>query len=152
MRSDEAGFFYFIDRIGDTFRWKGENVATTEVAAAITAFPGVKDANVCGVRTGPRRRRRTGSAIVTVGTLDLAEFRNHPARQSPAYARPLFLRITQRLAATATFKHTKSDMQREGFDPTATSDPIYFDDPASKAFIRLDGPFYAGLANGKVRL
>ena len=78
--------------------------------------------------------------------------KRHRARQLPAYARPLFLRITQRLAATATFKHTKSDMQREGFDPTATSDPIYFDDPASKAFIRLDGALYAGLANGKVRL
>jgi fatty-acyl-CoA synthase len=152
MRSDEAGFFYFVDRIGDTFRWKGENVATTEVAAAITAFPGVKDANVYGVRVPGREGAAGMAAIVTAGTLDLAEFRNHLARQLPAYARPPFLRITPRLAATATFKHTKSDMQREGFDPTATSDPIYFDDPASKAFIRLDGALYAGLANGKVRL
>ncbi len=152
MRTDEAGFFYFVDRIGDNFRWKGENVATTEVATAITAFPGVKDANVYGVRVPGCEGAAGMAAIVTAGTLDLAEFRNHLARRLPAYARPVFLRVTHRLAATATFKHTKGDVQREGFDPAATSDPIYFDNPASEAFVRLDGALYVRLANGKVRL
>ena len=62
MRKDEQGYFYFVDRIGDTFRWKGENVATCEVSEAICAFPGVKHANVYGVTVpGDRRPRRHGN-------------------------------------------------------------------------------------------
>jgi fatty-acyl-CoA synthase len=84
--------------------------------------------------------------------LDLAEFRKHLARELPPYARPLFLRITDKIAATATFKHTKSDFAREGFDPAATSNAIYFNDPAKQVFVRLGGALFERIQAGKVRL
>jgi len=152
MRSDESGFYYFVDRIGDTFRWKGENVSTSEVAAAIAAFPGVKEVNVYGVRVPGTDGAAGMAALVCDGDLDLAALRKHLAEWLPPYARPLFLRFTDRLEATATFKHTKANLQRQGFDPAVTSDAIYFDDPAKKAFVRIDAARFAGIAAGKMRL
>src|SRR5204863_6712202 len=65
LRKDEQGYFYFVDRIGDTFRWKGENVSTSEVSEAVTAFPGVAEANVYGVSI-PGRDGRAGMAALVV--------------------------------------------------------------------------------------
>jgi fatty-acyl-CoA synthase len=152
MRCDDSGFYYFVDRIGDTFRWKGENVSTSEVAAALGAFPGVKEATVYGVPVPGIEGAAGMATVVCDGSLDLVGLRKHLAAWLPPYARPLFLRLSARLEATATFKHTKTNLQGEGFDPAATSDAIYFDDPAKKAFIRLDGELFARLAAGKVRL
>jgi fatty-acyl-CoA synthase len=151
MRMDAGGFFYFVDRIGDTFRWKGENVATSEVAAAIMAFAGVREANVYGVRVPGTEGAAGMAAIVTDGALDLTAFRAHLAQRLPPYARPKFLRVADRIAITSTFKHTKNDLQRDGFDPAATSDPIYFDDAAKSAFVPLDGALYASINAGTMR-
>jgi fatty-acyl-CoA synthase len=152
MRLDESGFFYFVDRIGDTFRWKGENVATTEVAAAIAKCPGVKDVAVYGVRLPQTEGAAGMAAIVVDGEFDLIDFRRRLARLLPAYARPLFLRITKEIAATATFKHLKRELQRQGFDPAATDDPVFFNDPAKKEYVPLDEALCARLAAGKVIL
>jgi fatty-acyl-CoA synthase len=152
MRSDDSGFYYFIDRIGDTFRWKGENVSTSEVTAAIAAFPAVKEVTVYGVRVPGTEGAAGMAAIVCAGNPDLTALRKHLTQWLPSYARPLFLRFADRLEATATFKHAKANLQREGFDPTALTDAIYFDDPAKKAFVRLDAALFARIAAGKVRL
>ena len=152
MRADASGFYYFVDRAGDTFRWKGENVSTTEVAVAIAAFPGVKEATAYGVHVPGTEGAAGMAALVVDGELDLSEFRRHLARRLPPYARPLFLRIADRIAATDTFKHTKNNLQREGFDPAATREPIYFDHPVKKAFVLLDDALYARIAAGKLRL
>jgi fatty-acyl-CoA synthase len=152
MRVNAAGFFYFVDRIGDTFRWKGENVSTAEVGAAIAAFPGVQEANVYGVRVPGAEGAAGMVALVADGDFDLSEFRRHLTRRLPPYARPIFLRITERIAATATFKHRNYDLRREGYDPTGTTDPIYFDDPTRAAFVRLDQQFFRRLQAGEVRL
>jgi fatty-acyl-CoA synthase len=152
MRRDAAGFFYFVDRVGDTFRWKGENVSTSEVAAAITAFPGIVDATVYGVRIPGTEGTAGMAAIVCDGPLDFAGFRAHLAGRLPAYARPLFVRVMAKIAVTGTFKHAKSDLQREGYDLAATADAIYFDDPARREFVRLDGTLYGSIQAGKVRL
>ena len=92
------------------------------------------------------------AALVVDGTLDLVELRKHLARVLPAYARPLFLRIQDRIAVTATFKHQKNELMREGFDPAATDDAVYFDDPAQQAYVRLDGALFARIKAGAVRL
>jgi fatty-acyl-CoA synthase len=151
MRKDEQGFFHFVDRIGDTFRWKGENVAISEVSEAICEFPGVKHANVYGV-TIPATEGRAGMAtLVTDDEIDLAQFRNHLVARLPAYARPLFLRIRKDMDLTGTFKYSKSDLVRQGFNPLISSDLVYFDDLESRAFTRLDRALYERIQTGNLR-
>jgi fatty-acyl-CoA synthase len=152
MRKDAGGFFYFVDRIGDTFRWKGENVATAEVAEAIAAFPGVTEATVYGVAVPATEGAAGMATIMADATLDLAALREHLVRRLPAYARPLFLRIKDRIELTATFKHKKNELVRDGYDPKATPDAIYFDDPARQAFVPLDAALHARLVAGAIRL
>jgi fatty-acyl-CoA synthase len=152
MRKDEKGFFYFVDRIGDTFRWKGENVATSEVSEAICAFPGIKHANVYGVAIPAAEGRVGMAAIVIEDELDLTKFRQHLMSRLPSYARPLFLRIRDGVEITGTFKYSKTDLVRQGFDPVATTDVIYFDNPESGAFMRLDKVLHNRIQVGTIRL
>src|SRR3989449_5729082 len=152
MRKDEHGYFYFVDRIGDTFRWKGENVATSEVAEAICAFRGVTDANVYGVQIPGTEGRAGMAALVAEDELDLAAFRNHLIARLPGYARPLFLRLQSRMELTATFKYPKHEFVRQGYDPAATADALYFDDPERRAFVRLDQALYHRIQTGQFRL
>jgi fatty-acyl-CoA synthase len=151
MRRDKKGFFYFVDRIGDTFRWKGENVATSEVSEAICAFPGVKHANVYGVAIPATEGRIGMAAIVVEDEMNLSELRKHLVSRLPAYARPAFLRIQKDVDLTGTFKYSKTDLVRQGYDPAATPDVIYLDDPASETFVRLDKVLYDRIQTGQIR-
>ena len=152
MRQDEKGFFYFVDRVGDTFRWKGENVATREVSEAICAFQGVRDANVFGV-TIPGTEGRVGmAAVVADGGLNLAALRLHLINCLPGYARPLFLRILGELQVTGTFKQPKNDLLRDGYDPSATADALYFNDTEKAAFVPLDEALHSRIQKGQIRL
>jgi len=153
MRQDEQGYFYFVDRIGDTFRWKGENVSTSEVADAINNFPGVKDANVYGVQVQGRDGRAGMAAIVCdEKECDIAGLYAHLNAHLPEYARPLFLRIQKEILVTSTFKQKKIDLVREGFDPETCRDLIYFNDPNLRAFVPLDPILYRRILNGQVRM
>jgi fatty-acyl-CoA synthase len=151
MRKDSGGFFCFVDRIGDTFRWKGENVSTLEVAVALTEFPGIMEADVYGVPVPGAEGAAGMAAIVSDGELDFGKFREHLARRLPPYARPVFIRITDHMTVTGTFKHAKADLVREGFDPAATDDPIYLDDAAARAYVRVDAALYRRIQAGKLR-
>ncbi len=152
LKQDKLGYFYFIDRIGDTFRWKGENVATSEVAEAISVFPGIKEANVYGVHVPGADGRAGMASIVSSGDVDLPKFHAHLEKQLAAYAQPLFVRIQPEIEITGTFKHRKVELVKEGFDPDAISDPIYFNDPSAKAFVPLDKALYEKISAGGVRL
>jgi len=152
MRRDELGFFYFVDRVGDTFRWKGENVSTTEVSEAICTFPGIRQASVYGIAI-PGADGRAGMATLVSGEeLDLASFRTHLHYRLPEYAHPLFLRLRSELEITATFKYTKSKLMEAGYDPLAAEDVIYFNDRQRGAFVPLDAELYGRLQAGQVRL
>jgi fatty-acyl-CoA synthase len=152
MRTDATGFYHFVDRIGDTFRWKGENVAASEVADAIMTFSGITDATVYGV-TVPGTEGAAGmAALVGSGNLDLIALRKHLAGRLPAYARPLFLRVRADIDVTSTFKHKKSDLVRESFDPRSTSDALYFDDPQQQTYVPLDAALHAQIVAGEIRL
>src|SRR5205085_4927601 len=120
MRRDSDGYYYFVDRVGDTFRWKGENVSTWEVAEAITAFPGVVEANVYGVSVPGYEGRAGMAAVVADRPIDLADLRAFLAARLPDYGRPLFLRQLGQIEVTTTFQHKKVDLVREGFDPSKT--------------------------------
>jgi fatty-acyl-CoA synthase len=152
MRKDKNGYFYFIDRVGDTFRWKGENVSTTEVEEAMGRFDGILESNVYGVQIAGRDGRAGMAAIVARDNLNLTALRDHIAQQLPEYARPVFLRIRKDNDVTTTFKQKKINLLKEGFDPSRTSDPIYFNDPQRKAFVRLDPALHEQINSGRVRL
>jgi fatty-acyl-CoA synthase len=152
MRKDKDGYFYFVDRIGDTFRWKGENVSTTEVEHVLGEFDGVRAANVYGVAVSGREGRAGMAAIVADENLDLAALQQHLAEHLPDYARPVFLRIRSDIDVTTTFKQTKLDLVKDGFDPGRSSDPIYLNDAQKKAFVPLDRDLYAAIEGGKLRL
>ena len=152
MRKDEKGFYYFVDRIGDTFRWKGENVATSEVSQAICAFPGVKHANVYGVAMPSAEGRAGMAAIVAEDKVDLEALREHMASRLPSYARPLFIRLSDEIDLTGTLKYSKTELVRQGYDPDAVADEIYFHCPEAQQFLRLDRELYGRIQAGQVRL
>jgi fatty-acyl-CoA synthase len=91
------------------------------------------------------------ATIVTDQGLDLAAFRTHLVDRLPEYARPVFLRVRDELEVTATFKHTKSALVREGYDPVAVGDVIYFNDRERQAFVRLDNSLYDRIQSGHIR-
>jgi fatty-acyl-CoA synthase len=152
MRRDERGFYFFVDRVGETYRWKGENVSTAEVLTALTAARGVLDGVVYGV-TVPGADGRAGTAALIVGAeFDLAAFRAEVARRLPVYARPVFLRLLQAIESTGTFKPRKQDLAQSGFDPARIADPLYFDDPRTQAYVPLDAALFAAISAGTVRI
>ena len=150
MRKDEDGYFYFVDRIGDTFRWKGENVATTEVSEIISAFSGVVEAAVYGVALPGHDGRAGMVALVIDPSFKLTEFAEYVERELPQYARPLFLRICDTIESTATFKPKKTDLMRQGYDPTAIGDPVYFKDSKERTFVRLEETTYDRIQRGEL--
>ncbi len=152
MRKDSRGYFYFVDRVGDTFRWKGENVSTSEVSEAINSFPGIVDANVYGVTIAGREGRAGMAAIVYQGACDLKALHAHLRTHLPDYARPLFLRIQGKIDVTGTFKQKKVDLVKEGFDPSKIGDAIYFNDPQSGTLVPLDPALHQRIEKGDVRL
>jgi fatty-acyl-CoA synthase len=154
MKRDRDGYFYFIDRIGDTFRWKGENVSTSEVAEAINVFPGVSDCAVYGVVV-PGTDGRAGMAALVVDEdrgFDLVAFRAHCERNLPDYARPVFLRFRDALDVTGTFKQRKLDLVRDGPDPASTDDPVFVFHPAERRYVRLDDELWSAICAGRIKL
>ena len=151
LSQDRGGYFYFVDRIGDTFRWKGENVSTHEVADALGAVPGVKEASVYGVAVPHAEGRAGMAAIVTGDDFDLGVLSARIGQALPAYAQPLFLRLTAALAVTGTFKPRKMGLVADGFDPAKVPGPLYFHDRA-QGFIPLTPELYARIQSGEERL
>ena len=152
MTRDEEGFYYFVDRIGDTFRWKGENVSTSEVASALESCSGVTDTAVYGVSVPHVEGRAGMAALVVNGDFDLATFRQEVAARLPVYARPLFLRIVAVLDVTGTFKLTKQDLVSQGYDPDRVRDPLYFDNARAGRYDRLDALLHQRIIQGLERL
>jgi len=151
MRLDEHGFFHFVDRVGDTFRWKGENVATSEVNEAIRECGGVVDATTYGVEIPGYDGRAGMAAIVVDGNFDFKCLADHLVRRLPTYAHPLFLRISASLDSTETFKQKKQVLMREGFDPAAINEPLHYREPKSGAYLPLDAQVHANIASGAIR-
>ncbi len=152
MRKDARGYFYFVDRIGDTFRWKGENVSTTEVAEAISACPGITEAVVYGVAVPGADGRAGMASIVTLPGFDFADLRRHLGGALPEYARPLFVRVRDAIDVTETFKQKKPELVRAGYDPEVTADAIYLDNRTEDAFVRIDAALYRRIEAGELRL
>src|ERR1700676_25089 len=129
MRLDEGGYFHFVDRVGDTFRWKGENVATSEVTQAVVDCPGVVEATTYGVEIPGADGRAGMVAVVVDEGFDLRTLQHHLSSRLPSCACPVVVRICAALDTTETFKQKKQDLTREGFDPRLVKDPLFSRDP-----------------------
>nr|XP_048275423.1 long-chain fatty acid transport protein 6 [Myodes glareolus] len=144
MVQDHENFLYFWDRIGDTFRWKGENVATTEVADVIGKLDFIQEVNVYGVPV-PGYEGKAGMASIILKpnkSLDLEKMYDQVVTSLPAYACPRFLRIQEKMATTGTFKLQKIQLVEEGFHPLKISDPLYFMNNLNKAYVPLTEEIY----------
>lgn len=139
LRFDEDRYFYFVDRIGDTYRWKSENVSTMEVAEAISEFPGVEIANVYGVRVAGQEGRAGMVALVLQPDVafDPSAFYQHCCNKLPAYAVPLFVRLSHQADMTTTFKLRKVDLQRQGYSPTLCAEPLFVAVDAERNYLPL---------------
>ena len=151
MKMDADGYFYFVDRVGDTFRWKGENVSTGEVAERIQAFPGVLEATVYGVAVEGADGRAGMAAIVVDGAFDPAAFGEHVARELPPYAQPLFVRLLPAMDTTGTFKIRKVDLVADGFDPAKIKGALFFHDP-KKGYVKLTKATHEKLVSGAIKI
>jgi fatty-acyl-CoA synthase len=159
MMYDSQGHWFFVDRIGDTFRWKGENVATSEVEAVINELPWLKEATVYGVHI-PSKDGRAGMASIVLADASakaptaqkLAELHDLLVKNLPVYSWPLFLRIMPAIDATTTFKHNKRKLMLEACDPAVVSDPMFFFQASARGFVSMTSAIYAGILSGEIPL
>ncbi|XP_015175020.1 PREDICTED: long-chain fatty acid transport protein 4-like [Polistes dominula] len=148
---DELGYFYFKDRTGDTFRWKGENVATAEVEGVISNVVGYRDAIVYGVQIPGLEGKAGMAAIVDPENLiDFKALAEGLDKALPSYARPIFLRIVKEIEMTTTFKLKKINLQKEGFDPNKIQDKLYF--RSDKGYVEVTPELYQQIISGNIRL
>ena len=152
LRMDEEGFLYFCDRSGDTFRWKGENVSTTEVENVMARILQLKLVAVYGVEVA-HSEGRTGMAAIegTADSVDLSDLAKQLLEALPKYAVPIFLRFVPAAELTGTFKLKKLKLKSEGFD-MSVPDPLYFLDSSSKDYIPLTKDLYEEINSGTFRL
>ncbi|XP_071384836.1 long-chain fatty acid transport protein 2-like isoform X2 [Centroberyx affinis] len=153
LKIDREGFVYFQDRIGDTFRWKGENVATTEVADHLIMVDCIEEANVYGVKV-PGHEGRIGMAALKLKEdmdFDSGATYQHVKTYLPSYARPRFIRIQDSLAVTGTFKQMKVKLAEEGFNPAVITEPLFYLED-SKGYIPMTQEIFSSIAEGKLRL
>jgi len=154
VKKDAEGFIYFVDRIGDTFRWKGENVSTAEVAEVVGSVPGggILEVAVYGVAVPLTEGRAGAAALVVDGAFSLDKLYQHCSTNLPKFALPNFLRIKKQLECTGTFKMRKVELVNEGFDPKTISEPLFFRDDRCQAFVPLDNALYGQIVSGQVKL
>jgi fatty-acyl-CoA synthase len=154
LRRDAAGFYFFVDRIGDTFRWKGENVSTEEVSRALDSHPAVAQSVVYGVEV-PGAEGRAGMAALVLQPgerFDGAALFAHVERALPPFARPAFVRLSAAFETTGTLKLKKGALRESGFDPARTADPVFVRDDARRAFVPLGPSEAAAIHTGALRL
>jgi len=151
MKADEDGYIYFVDRIGDTFRWKGENVSTSEVEIAISSLPGVTHAIVYGVSVPGQDGRAGMAAISPKAGVDLKALYAHMTTHLPAYARPIFVRFQVEAETTGTLKYRKVDLVKDGFDPMNTSDALFVVDNEAGTYRPITADVHRDIVGGKVR-
>ncbi|KAM6979601.1 long-chain fatty acid transport protein 2-like [Aplochiton taeniatus] len=154
LRIDHDGFIYFQDRMGETFRWKGENVATTEVADILCMMTFIEEACVYGVKvSGHEGKIGMAAVMLRDGTqFDCAAAFVHVANNLPSYARPYVIRIQNVFELTGTFKQIKVKLVEEGFDPVNIRDPLFVRDEVKKTYTPLTVEIHDSILSGKIKL
>jgi len=152
LKKDDRGHYYFIDRVGDTFRWKGENVSTSEVEFVISQIKGIVDVNVYGVQV-PKRDGRAGMAVIVINPneFDMKDFFNEVSEKLSSYAAPLFLRIVKEINLTSTFKHIKVELVKEGINPSKVKD-IFVKNDNLKTYIPFTNQHFDLLSSSDLQI
>jgi solute carrier family 27 fatty acid transporter 1/4 len=154
LMQDEEGFFFFQDRTGDTFRWKGENVSTNEVEGVISKSLELSDVCVYGVEV-PGIEGRAGMACLSdpYRQANLDELQKAMEVSLPPYARPVFIRQTGEIAKTGTFKFKKNKLRDEGFNPAAcdATDHLFYLDGKQKKYLPIDSTVYQSILDQEIR-
>ena len=144
----------FVDRLGDTFRWKGENVSTTQVEAVLDGVAGVSETVVYGVEVA-NTNGRAGMACIRLAcapeAFDFQALLTHLRQELPAYAVPLFLRLSAEMETTGTFKHKKAPLKEQAYDLDRCSDPLYAWLPGSDRYVPLTRELHAAISAGNYR-
>lgn len=146
----------FVDRLGDTFRWKGENVSTTEVENILCEYDKIAEAVVYGVEI-PNTNGRAGMAAITLkpecslSETDLREMVTQFKQNLPNYAVPVFLRIQQQVETTGTFKYQKTKLKEQGFDPKLTQEPVLVLLPSESQYCDVTDEIYQNIQAYKYR-
>jgi len=151
LKQDERGYYFFVDRIGDTFRWKGENVSTTEVTEVLSTFPGVTEVNVYGVSI-PGKEGRCCMAAMVFSDLNFDTLAKYCRDNLPTYAIPLFIRKMPEIQITSTFKHQKGDLQKQGIDLGQIKDEMWCYDFNKGTYIPYTSKEYEEIAKGRAKL
>jgi fatty-acyl-CoA synthase len=151
MRQDSEGYFYFIDRIGDTYRWKGENVSTAEVEQRLAGASGVREVIAYGVPVPGADGKAGMITLVVDGRFSAKDFAAYADEQLPAYARPVFIRLAKTLETTGTFKYRKIDLVADGFDPGKVDGALYVRGGKS-GYQKLSPEAFLAIQNGSNRL
>lgn len=150
--SDERGNLFFVDRTGDTFRWKGENCSTTEIEAQVSNEAGFRDCVVYGVEI-LNMDGRAGMAAISdpEKTLNLKELSDNLRKALPSYARPQFVRVLEKIDMTGTCKLKKVDLQKEGFNPHQITDKLFFLNAKTSCYEPLTVEIYEKILNQEIR-
>ncbi|GAD91589.1 hypothetical protein PVAR5_0161 [Paecilomyces variotii No. 5] len=164
LRRDTDGRWYFLDRLGDTFRWKSENVSTAEVSQVIGEFPGVIEANVYGVLV-PHHEGRAGCAAIQLslevkGNFNFQALANHARSKLPRYAVPVFIRVVQNPSHIHNNKQNKGPLREEGVDPAkigsrvshGKTDRLFWLAPGKEGYVEFGKVHWDGLVSGTVKL
>lgn len=152
LRQDEDGYFYFVDRLGDTFRWKSENVSTSEVEEVLSSCDFVNMPNVYGIEV-PHAEGRAGMAAISLSTApDMDALYRHVTQALPAYARPVFLRVLPDAEITGTMKFRKTDLVRQAYVPSPGRQDVWIIDPSAKTYRPITAADIEQIEAGTVRL
>ena len=157
LKTIDVGFalgythFQFVDRVGDTYRWRSENVSTNEVAEILNGFDQVAVSNVYGVKV-PGTEGRAGMVAISlnedVDQFDISAFSKYVAQNLPHFARPVFVRIQTNLETTSTFKVVKKELRSDGYDIDKISDPVFVLKKGSVTYEPLDQEFLEAIKQG----
>lgn len=152
LTADERGNLFFVDRTGDTFRWKGENCSTSEIEAQVSNEAGYRDSVVYGVEI-VNVEGRAGMAAISdpEKTLNIKELSENLRKSLPSYARPQFVRILERIDMTGTCKLKKLDLQKEGFDPNKITDKLFYLNAKTSEYEPLSVEIYQKILNQEIR-
>jgi len=152
LTMDEQGYLYFVDRSGDTFRWRGENVSTTEVENTVAKILNDSQVACYGVEVPGSEGRAGMIAVVKKDDIDFVEFAKEVQKRLPSYAVPLFVRLVDKLEYTGTSKIMKRQLKEESYNIKCINDPVFFLEPVNKVYVLLTEDIYKKICNGEYNL